>query len=161
MRVFNATSPRQLDAGLALLRIVTGSVFAVHGGQKLFVYGFAGVTGAFEGMGIPMASIAGPAVALLEFFGGLALIAGLLVRPIAAGLAADMLGAVLLVHWPSGFFLPNGYEFVGLLFGAAAALSLVGAGAWSVDAVIARKLTTRSAAETRDVRRNPSLAQMS
>ena len=132
-RLTTPSSGRQLDLGLGILRIVAGLIFAVHGGQKLFVFGLDGVTGAFAGMGVPLAGIVGPAVALLEFFGGLALIAGFLTRPVALLLAANMLGALLLVHLPAGFFLPNGYEFVLALLGAVATLAATGAGRWSLD----------------------------
>ena len=98
MRVVSPATTRQVDLGLLLLRIVAGIVFAAHGGQKLFVYGFDGVTGAFSQMGIPLAGIAGPLVALVEFFGGLALIAGLLTRLAGAGLTVVMLGALFIVH---------------------------------------------------------------
>jgi putative oxidoreductase len=139
MSILQAASERQVNVALAILRSVVGVVFVAHGAQKLFVYGFAGVIGAFEGMGVPLASVAGPGVALLEFSGGLALIAGLLTRPVAAGLAANMLGAMVLVHIPAGFFMPNGVEFVLTLFGASVALVLTGAGAWSVDARLAQR----------------------
>jgi putative oxidoreductase len=128
-----------LDAGLAVLRVVVGAVFVAHGAQKLFVYGMAGVSGSFGGMGIPLPEVAGPAVSLLEFFGGLALVFGLLTRPVGIGLAAVMAGAMLFVHLPGGFFAPEGVEFVMTLAGAALALALTGPGALSVDALLARR----------------------
>lgn len=137
--LFRPTSGRQLNTALLLLRVITGATLLAHGAQKLFVYGLDGVSGSFAQMGIPMAGLVGPLVALLEFFGGIALIFGLLTRLAAVGLAIDMLGAMLFVHLKNGFFLPSGAEFVLMLFGATAALALTGAGAFSLDALIARR----------------------
>jgi putative oxidoreductase len=142
MRLFNATTPRQADAGLTLLRAATGVIFAAHGAQKLFVYGFDGVAGGFAQMGVPLASVVGPMVGFVELFGGLALIAGLLTRLAGVGLTAVMLGAVFLVHLPAGFFLPNGYEFVLMLAASATTLAITGAGQVSVDSLIARRLSS-------------------
>ena len=139
MRVFNPTSPRQLDAGLTLLRAVTGTVFAAHGFQKLFIYGFDGVAGGFAQMGVPFPGVMGPLVGFVELFGGLALIAGLLTRVAGVGLTAVMLGAMFMVHLPAGFFLPNGYEFVLMLAASATTLAITGAGRYSVDSLLARR----------------------
>jgi putative oxidoreductase len=81
----------------------------------------------------------GPFIALLEFFGGIALVFGLLTRLAALGLAFDMLGAILLVHLKNGFFLPQGFEFVLTLFAMSATLVLTGAGDFSLDGLIGRR----------------------
>ncbi|HEV2129785.1 MAG TPA: DoxX family protein [Longimicrobiaceae bacterium] len=132
-------STQRLNLGLTILRTILGVVFFAHGAQKLFVYGLGGVTGAFAGMGVPLAEIAGPAVAFVEFLGGLALILGLFTRVAGLAVAGVMLGAMLLVHLPQGFFAPGGVEFVLTLFAGALAVALTGPGAYSVDAVLARR----------------------
>jgi putative oxidoreductase len=139
MRLFNPTTPRQLDAGLMMLRLVAGTIFAAHGAQKLFVFGLDGVAGGFAQMGVPLPGVMGPLVGFVELFGGLALIAGLLTRLAGVGLTAVMLGAMFMVHLPAGFFLPNGYEFVLMLAASATTLVITGAGGYSVDALLARK----------------------
>ncbi|MBD9484165.1 DoxX family protein [Pseudomonas sp. PDM14] len=128
--------------GITLLRIVTGLTFAAHGSQKLFGwfggYGLAGTGQWLESIGIApgylMAGLAGSA----EFFGGLALIIGLLVRPAAVSLLVAMLVAIFSVHWVNGFFITaNGYEYAMILGLISAVLLIEGAGKLSLDRRIA------------------------
>lgn len=133
------TTPSRLSFGLAVLRVVIGVVFLVHGYQKLFVMGIGGVTGFFTQIGVPLPQLTALLVSVLEFGGGLALILGLLTPVVAALLAADMLGAMVLVHLPNGFNAADGgYEFVLTLLGASLALALTGPGAYALDAVLGR-----------------------
>jgi putative oxidoreductase len=73
-----------------------------------------------------------------EFFGGLALIIGLLARPAALGLTFTLLVAIFAVHINNGLFMANnGYEFALALLGGSLAVLLEGAGKLSVDRAIA------------------------
>ena len=143
-QLFASASNRQINIALTLLRVVVGAIFIAHGAQKLFVFGFAGVAGGFAGMGVPMAGILGPFVALVEFLGGIALVVGLLTRLASLGIASTMVVAILLVHLKQGFFNPGGVEFPLSLLASTIALVLTGPGRWSLDALIGRKAPPQS-----------------
>lgn len=155
MSIFNTPSTRQINIGLAILRTIVGAIFVAHGAQKIFVFGFDGVAGSFGQMGIPMAGIVGPFVALVEFFGGLALISGLLTRLASLGLLSTMVVAILQVHLKNGFFASTGgIEFPLSLLGSTALIAIAGAGKWSIDALIAgRSQKTVSATEKAQLKR--------
>lgn len=124
--------------GRALLRVVVGVIFAMHGGQKLFM-GFHNVAGFLASLGIPLPTLAAIVLTAVEFIGGIALILGLLTRYAAALLSIDMLVALITYHVKNGFFMPNGVEFPLLLLVANINLMLGGAGAMGVDTLRKKK----------------------
>jgi uncharacterized membrane protein YphA (DoxX/SURF4 family) len=74
------------------------------------------------------------AVAWGELIGGIALALGFLTRLAALGIAAIMVGAIALVHWPHGFDLrQGGFEYNFLIIMVCLALILVGGGYLAVD----------------------------
>jgi len=130
-----------------VVRVALGLVFFAHGAQKTFGWfgghGLSATIGGFRQMNIPPAATA--LAAFTECFGGLALIVGLLARPAAVGLLAVMLVAIAKVHGRNGFFLNfamtpgkgHGYEFNLALAAMALSVLIGGAGALSIDRLIA------------------------
>jgi putative oxidoreductase len=136
--------------GIALLRVVVGTIFTAHGAQKLLVLGPATLAGFFTQIGIPLPELNAYLVIAVELIGGIAMIAGLGTRVVGALFAATMAVAFATVHGAAGFFLPNGYEFVLVLFAASIAIVLQGAGAFALDNLVAgRKLTTHELSPVR------------
>lgn len=124
--------------GITALRMIVGTVFLVHGWQKLFVYGFSGVAGLFGQLGIPAPMLSAVVVTAVEFLGGGALLLGLFTRWVAIPLAITMAVAVFGVHMKAGFFLPNGYEYALTLLVGNVALALTGSGEFALDNVLGR-----------------------
>src|SRR6516165_5599946 len=120
MKIGSATQ----SGGLTVLRIVVGIVFLAHGYQKLFKFGLHGVAGMFAHSGIPLPLVSATIVTLVEFVGGLLLIAGIAVRVAAALNAVDMTVAIFAVHWRHGFFAPMGVELPLTLLAACICLVL-------------------------------------
>src|SRR6266404_4305238 len=130
-----------------ILRLVLGVVFFAHGAQKMLGWfggpGFSGSMGLFTGyLHIP-APLAFLAIAA-EFFGGLGLILGFLTRIAAFGIALNMVVAIAMVHSPFGLFMNwtgtqkgEGFEYHLLALAITAFLMIRGAGAFSVDRMIA------------------------
>lgn len=138
-------------AGVAalILRVPVGLILMAHGAQKLFGWfggnGLAGTAGWMSSMGMEpgylMAILAGGA----EFFGGLALVLGLLTRPAALVAAFTMLVAIFSVHISNGLFAADGgYEYALILMVALLALTVQGGGAMSMDKALSEKLARAS-----------------
>lgn len=125
-------------AGWALLplRLVVGVVFLMHGGQKLFIFGFSGTAGFLGQIGIQPALFWALVVTFAELLGGLALILGLLTRYAALVLSVEMIVAIAAFHLPNGFFLPKGYEFALTLLGGSLTMLVTGPGPQALDTLL-------------------------
>ena len=125
------------DLALLLLRLVLGSVMWAHGAQKLLgLFGGHGPQAFIRmvgGLGMPPAL--GWLVIAIEFFGGIAIVLGVLSRLAALGFAAEMVIAIVKVHLPSGFFLgpkAAGFEYPLVLGVVALSLFLSGPGRYAL-----------------------------
>ena len=140
------------DRTITIIRVILGIVFFAHGAQKALGLfggpGFSSTLGFFQQIGLP-AWLAVFAIAA-EFLGGLGLLVGFLTRIAALGIIVNMVVAILMVHSRVGFFMNwsgkqpgEGYEFHLLAIALGLAILIKGAGAFSVDRILAMQTPTR------------------
>ena len=109
----------------AIVRIVFGFLFLVHGLQKLF--------GMFDGTVVPLGSLLGVA-AMVELIGGILIILGLFTRLAAFIASGQMAAAYFIAHLPQAFWpVQNNGEPAVLFCFAFLYLAVRGAGSLSVD----------------------------
>jgi len=137
------------DRIATLARLALGLVMLPHALQKVFGlfggYGISGTMGYFTGaLHLPVA-LAYLAIAA-EFLGALGLVVGLAGRGAAFGIAAVMVGAMLTVHVPNGFFMNwsgqaagEGFEYHILALALAAIVMVRGSGAFSLDRLVLKE----------------------
>jgi len=145
LRTRNTT--RTVDLALVVARAALAWIFFVYGAQKLF--------GWFNGPGLDptadfMADTAGLkpgsffalVAGIIEFGGAIALVLGLVARLAGLALFVDMMMAMITVTWAQGLHqsTPPGYELNIALAGLALVLALLGAGRYSVDALVEQRL---------------------
>ncbi len=137
------------DFVLTIARLILGIVFFMHGAQKVLGwfggYGYSGTMHAFTHMMHIPAPLAWLAI-MAEFLGGLGLIVGLLTRIAALSIGIEMLVAIFLIHGRNGLFMNwsgmqkgEGYEYHLLVLALCLLLMVKGAGAASIDRLIARQ----------------------
>ncbi|MDQ0877971.1 putative oxidoreductase [Paenibacillus sp. V4I3] len=127
--------------GLLIIRLVIGLSFAAHGSQKVFGwfggYGPKGTGGFFDSIGIKPGVLMAVLAGLAEIVGGLLFAAGLWTPFGAALIALIMLGAIIKVHGKNGYWVTsNGYEYNLTLLAIAVGVALIGAGEFSLDALM-------------------------
>ena len=120
-----------------LLRVVAGLLFFQAGSMKMLGW-FGGMPG-HPGSTAPLMSQIGIG-GVLEFFGGLAIMLGLLTRPVAFILSGEMAVAYWQFHAPNGAWpIQNHGEPAVLLCFIFLYMAARGGGDWSLDALLRRK----------------------
>ena len=156
-----------------IARLALGLVMFPHGAQKALGwfggYGFSGTMGFFTGQLHIPAVFAFLAIAA-EFAGSIGLITGFLSRVAGFGIAVEMVVAIVLVHGANGFFMNwygnqkgEGFEYHLLTLGLAVGGILAGAGKWSIDSVLSRRLETIQTSDSKTTTPtvgNPGLANL-
>ncbi len=141
-----------VNVGSLVLRLTLGIAMFPHGAQKLLGWfggrGYTATMHGFEATGIstPFAFLD----IVAEFFGPLGLVTGLLTRVAALGVGVVTVVAALRSNVKYGFFMNwsgklqgEGIEYHILAFGIAVALLVMGAGGWSLDRLLWRKVRRR------------------
>ena len=139
----NTQTITKQDIGLALIRAMIGIVFIFHGGQKLFGlwggYGIQGTAQFMASINIPLPTLSAVMAGTAEFFGGIALIIGVLFRFSSASLVFTMLVAAFAVHGGAFSAQNNGLEYPLTLAIVALGLVFTGAGRLTVLSLLPEK----------------------
>ncbi|MCZ9294898.1 DoxX family protein [Corynebacterium meitnerae] len=118
-------------------RLLFGVVLAAHGWQKLTEWGPSGTAAAFESMGVPLPAVSAQIATWAELGGGVLILLGLFVRFVGPLIAFVMAGAVYFAG-PTGILASNGgWELEAVIAAAALFIAAAGAGALSLDRVLA------------------------
>lgn len=126
---------QQMSLGLMIVRLTLGSIFFLHGSQKVLgLFGGPGLEGFAKWMGtMGVPPFLAYLAAFAEFIGGILLFTGIAAELGALMTISVMIGAVVIVHWPHGYFAQNGgfeYPFNLILF--ALAIIVGGPGAYAL-----------------------------
>ena len=160
-------------ASSLVARLALGLVMFPHGAQKVpgwfGGYGFHGTMSFFTGQLHIPALFALLAIAA-EFVGSIGLITGCLSRVAAFGIGVNMVVAISMVHGANGFFMNwygnqkgEGFEYHLLTLGLALVVMVAGAGKWSIDSLLNRRLETEQTSNSKTpIARvgNPGLANL-
>ena len=146
--VSTRNAPLQTDLALVAVRTALAWIFIWYGAGKLF--------GSFNGPGIHQTSVFMANTAhlhpggffavlggVIEFGGAIAVALGLAARLAGLALFGDMVMAMITVTWANGINsekLPAGYELNVALCVLALVVVLLGAGRFSIDALVERRL---------------------
>lgn len=124
--------------GLTALRVVLGAILINHGYGKLFG-DTSGMLAFFESTVLPAPGFMLMLAGIIEFFGGILLVAGLFTRVVASIVIVQFVVIVLFVKLQMGF---SKMELDLIILASAFALSCLGAGAAGIDEFVHKKKGT-------------------
>ncbi|HEY0538172.1 MAG TPA: DoxX family protein [Actinoallomurus sp.] len=129
------------DAAALLLRMTLGPMLFAHGYNKVAgTGGLSGTTAWFESLGLRPAPVHARVAAGTELAAGAGLTLGLGGPLPAAAAVGLMTVAARTDHRGKGFFVfKGGWEYVGVVGGAAVALAALGNGRYSLDRMLRRR----------------------
>ena len=122
------------DAAALIGRVALGASFVAHGWPK--VKDLRKPVGFVKGTGWPGGATFAVLFSLLEFFGGLALIIGLLTQIVAVLFVLEMIATTVFSKTKLKKKFISGYELDVAYAAFALVLALLGPGAWSLDRLL-------------------------
>ncbi|MGW1029055.1 DoxX family protein [Streptomyces sp. NPDC002577] len=134
-------SPAVRDTAALVLRAALGPMLFAHGWNKVAgPGGLKGTTGWFESLGLRPAAVHARMAAGTEMAAGAGLALGL-ANPLPAAAAVGLMAvAARTDHRGKGFFVfKGGWEYTGVVAGAAVALAALGHGRFSLDGMLGRR----------------------
>jgi putative oxidoreductase len=135
-------NPPSVDFGLLLLRVASGGFLLPHGLGKLFGWfggpGLAGFANELHTFGLPSLAPLPFLLAAVQTLAGLCVAAGLFTRT-SAVVASGFLATTVALNVSHGWFwMHGGIEYPLLWTLSMAAIALLGAGRYSLDAFVRR-----------------------
>ncbi len=127
--MFYALSFYYGGCAIFFLRVALGALFIVHGWPKLKNLDAAAKS--FDGMGFKPGRFFGTFAGLLEFIGGIAIVIGFLVSPIAVIFAVEFL-VILIWRFSKNMPFVGGWELDLIIFAALIVLIVFGAGSYAL-----------------------------
>ena len=122
--------------GVTLLRVAVASVFVIHGIARASLGIVDDFGGFFAAHGLPAGIALAWTVTLVEILGGLALAAGVAVRPLSAWFALQILAGIATIHARAGWFVVgagrNGAEYSALILACLAVVVLTERLSWKL-----------------------------
>lgn len=90
---------------IAILRMLMGIVFFLHGAARVYENSFTGFGGFLESNGFPAGYYLALTITIFELVGGVAMILRYCVKIFCIGEIIILLTGIVLVHWQNGWFV--------------------------------------------------------